>query len=417
MAGATSDGGPDDSPDRDGASGRSPASGSVPAAAEADSAEDIQLTVRTKVLGWCGVAGLIYLLICAVSIISGGFAGLGTDTAHTMFGFAANPWVGLSVGVLGTVLIQSSTTTTAITVSAVGSGALPIQGAIPIIIGANVGTTVTTSLVALTFIGNRAEFRRALGASTVHDFYNWLALLIFFPIELIWHPLQRLSGALTDALYGTGWLPNPAHFNIIRAATRPVEHAVIQATSHLGSTLGPLFTIVIGAGLILLAVRYLGKLLKVLMVGRARDVLIKAVGRNPYLAMASGMGVTVVTQSSTITTSVLVPFAGAGILTPAQVYPVVVGSNLGTTFTVVFAAFAVVGQDAKIGLQAAFVHLIYNLFAIIVIYVIPLLRPVPLFCAENLARVASQRRWILAVYIGTVFIAMPASVIVLVGVL
>jgi len=399
-------------------SGRSSASGSVPAAAEADSgAEDVQLTVRTKVLGWCGVAGLIYLLICAVSIISGGFAGLGTDTAHTMFAFAANPWVGLSVGVLGTVLIQSSTTTTAITVSAVGSGALPIQGAIPIIIGANVGTTVTTSLVALTFIGNRAEFRRALGASTVHDFYNWLALLIFFPIELIWHPLQRISGALTDALYGTGWLPNPAHFNVIRAATRPVEHAVIQATSHLGSTLGPVFTIVIGAGLILLAVRYLGKLLKVLMVGRARDVLIKAVGRNPYLAMASGMGVTVVTQSSTITTSVLVPFAGAGILTPAQVYPVVVGSNLGTTFTVVFAAFAVVGQDAKIGLQAAFVHLIYNLFAIIVIYVIPLLRPVPLLCAENLARVASERRWVLAVYIGTVFIAMPASVIVLVGVL
>jgi solute carrier family 34 (sodium-dependent phosphate cotransporter) len=128
-----------------------------------------------------------------------------------------------------------------LTVSAVGSGALPIQGAIPIIIGANVGTTVTTSLVALTFIGNRAEFRRALGASTVHDFYNWLALLIFFPIELIWHPLQRISRALTDALYGTGWLPNPAHFNIIRAATRPVEHAVIQATSHLGSTLGPVF--------------------------------------------------------------------------------------------------------------------------------------------------------------------------------
>jgi sodium-dependent phosphate cotransporter len=126
-----------------------------------------------------------------------------------MFAFAANPWVGLSVGVLGTVLIQSSTTTTAITVSAVGSGALPIQGAIPIIIGANVGTTVTTSLVALTFIGNRADFRRALGASRVHDFYNWLALLIFFPIELIWHPLQRISGALTDALYGTGWLRNP----------------------------------------------------------------------------------------------------------------------------------------------------------------------------------------------------------------
>ncbi|MFI6874108.1 Na/Pi symporter [Streptomyces sp. NPDC050400] len=389
MAEATSDGGADDRPD---------------------------LPTWTKALGWLGVAGLIYLLVCAVSIISRGFAGLGSDAAHTMFAFAANPWVGLSVGVLGTVLIQSSTTTTAIAVTAVGSGALPIQGAIPVILGANVGTTVTTSLVALTFIGNRTEFRRALGASTVHDFYNWLALLIFFPIELIWHPLEHLSGTLTDALYGTDWLPNPAHFNFIRAATRPVEHAVIHATSNVSSTLGPLFTIVIGAALILFAVNYLGKLLKLLMVGRARDVLIRAVGRNAYLAMASGMGVTVVTQSSTITTSVLVPFVGTGILTPAQVYPVVVGSNLGTTFTVVFAAFAGVGHDARIGLQAALVHLVYNLFAIVAIYVIPLLRPVPLFCAENLARVAAERRWVLAVYLGTVFVALPALVIVLVGV-
>jgi sodium-dependent phosphate cotransporter len=418
MAEATSDSGPDNSHKQGDVSGRTASDGSALTVPEAERGEEaIQLPVWTKALGWCGVAGLIYLLICAVSIISRGFAGLGSDAAHTMFAFAAHPWVGLSVGVLGTVLIQSSTTTTAIAVTAVGSGALPIQGAIPIILGANVGTTVTTSLVALTFIGNRTEFRRALGASTVHDFYNWLALLIFFPIELIWHPLKHISGALTNALYGADWLPNPAHFNFIRAATRPVEHAVIHATSHISSTLGPLFTIVIGAVLILVAVRYLGRLLKLLMVGRARDILIKAVGRNAYLAMASGMGVTVVTQSSTITTSVLVPFAGAGILTPAQVYPVVVGSNLGTTFTVVFAAFAGVGQDAKIGLQAAFVHLVYNGFAIVVIYVIPLLRPVPLFCAETLARLASEHRWVLAVYLCTVFIALPALVIVFVGVL
>ena len=173
----------------------------------------------------------------------------------------------------------------------------------------------------------------------------------------------------------------------------------------------------IGAVLILVSVLYLGKLLKLLMVGRARDILIKAVGRNAYLAMASGMGVTVLTQSSTITNSALVPFAGAGILTPAQVYPVTVGANLGTTFTTVFAAFAVVGQDAKIGLRAAFVHLLYNVFAIIVIYVIPVLRPVPLFCAETLARIATERKWVVAVYLITVFMVLPALVIILVGVL
>ena len=153
-------------------------------------AAGIQLPVWTKVLGWCGIAGLIYLLICAVSIISSGFAGLSSDAAHSMFDFAQNRWVGPFVGVLGTVLIQSSTTTTAIAVTAVGSGALPVRGAIPIIIGANLGTTVTPTLVALTYMGSRTEFRGALATSTIHDFYNWLALLIFFPLELIWHPLE-----------------------------------------------------------------------------------------------------------------------------------------------------------------------------------------------------------------------------------
>src|SRR5262249_605543 len=340
---------PDNSSGKGDTSGRSPAaSGSVAVAAPpaaALGAAGIQLPVWTKALGWCGIAGLIYLLICAVSIISRGFAGLGGEAAHSMFAFAANPWVGLSVGVLGTVLIQSSTTTTAIAVTAVGSGALPIRGAIPIILGANVGTTVTTTLVALTFIGSRTEFRRALAASTIHDFYNLLALLIFFPLELISHPGEGSGGAMTKGLYGRGWVAEPDRFNFIRPAIRPVVDGVTKATSHLSSTLGPLFTIVIGAALILVAVLYLGKLLKPLMVGRARDVLIKAVGRNAYLAMASGMGVTVLTQSSTITTSVLVPFAGAGILAPEQVYPVPVGANRGTKFTVGFAGFPVLGPS------------------------------------------------------------------------
>ena len=173
----------------------------------------------------------------------------------------------------------------------------------------------------------------------------------------------------------------------------------------------------IGAVLILAAVYFLGKLLKLLMVGKARDILTAAVTRNAYLAMASGMGVTALTQSSTITNSILVPFAGAGILTPPQIYPVTVGANLGTTFTVVLAAFAVVGQEAKIGLQAALVHLIYNVFAIIAIYVIPVLRPVPLFCAQTLARIAAVRKWVVAVYLISAFIVLPALVIILIGVL
>src|ERR1051326_927271 len=97
MEDAPTDRGPHNSSGHGGISGQAPAaSGSVAAPpAPAAGAEGIQLPVWTKVLGWCGIAGLIYLLICAVSIISRGFAGLSGDAAHSMFAFAENPWVGL----------------------------------------------------------------------------------------------------------------------------------------------------------------------------------------------------------------------------------------------------------------------------------------------------------------------------------
>src|SRR5262249_6659664 len=250
------------------------------------------------------------------------------------------------------------------------------------------------------------------------------------PRRAFWHPanVRWMGEAAADREPGNGSGKGDTSGQSPAARGSVAVDSPPAAAVGAGGIQLPAWAKVLGwcgtAGLIYLLIcavsiisRGFGKLLKLLMAGKARDILTKAVGRNAHLAMASGMGVTVLTQSSTVTNSVLVPFAGAGILTPAQVYPVTVGANLGTTFTTVFAAFAVVGQDAKIGLQAAFVHLLYNVFAIIVIYVIPVLRPVPLFCAETLARVAAERKWVVAVYLITVFIALPALVIILVGVL
>jgi sodium-dependent phosphate cotransporter len=368
---------------------------------------------HVRILGWVGVAALIYLLIAAVSIISRGFSTLSGGAAESLFAFAANPWVGLFVGVLATVLIQSSTTTTAIAVTAVGAGVLPLSGAIPIMLGANVGTTVTTTLIALGYIHQRDEYRRALAASSIHDFYNWLALAIFFPLELMFQPLERLSGVLTSAMYGMTWLPDPGDFNVIRTVTRPVVNLIADSTYSIsnGNGAGAAFLVVLGAVLIFASVKYLSKLLKILMVGGARDMLTRTAGGNQYVAMATGMGATVITQSSTITTSVLIPFAGAKLLTTKQLYPVTVGANIGTTFTVVFAAFTLVGGNAQIGLQAAFVHLLYNIFSMVVIYMIPVLRDVPLKCAEWLAEVATDRKWVIATYLVGAFIALPLGVI------
>lgn len=87
------------------------------------------------------------------------------------------------IGILGTVLVQSSSTFTSIIVAAIGAG-MSVHIAIPMIMGANIGTSVTNTLVAITQIGNRQEFERAFSAATVHDMFNWATVILLFTIEV-----------------------------------------------------------------------------------------------------------------------------------------------------------------------------------------------------------------------------------------
>jgi sodium-dependent phosphate cotransporter len=371
-----------------------------------------ELSTGGKVVSWIAVIVALYVLVGAVGLMGRGFRLLGHDVAEQLFSFAVNPLVGASVGVLATVLIQSSTAVTSMIVAAVGAGAVPVALAIPMILGSNVGTTATGTFVALGFAGNPTEFRRALAGSSIHDFYNLLSILIFLPLEVLFHPLERLSGTLAHALQDTV-LPDPSNVDVVRAATRPVVDTVVAGTSHLPGPWAGIVTMLLGIGLILAAVQVLSRLLKVLMVGRARAALMQAVYHGPALAMATGAGATVLTQSSTVTQSILVPFVGVGVLTPGQLYPITVGSNLGTTLTALLAAFAFDGEDSLVALQIALVHVLYNVLSVIVIFVLPYLRPVPLWCAERLAAIASVHKAVLAAYVVMVFLVLPALIIVL----
>ena len=377
-----------------------------------------ELSGWTRVAAWLGTVALIYTLVCAVSIMSRGFRSLSGDAAQALFAFADQPLVALAVGVLVTVLIQSSTTKTAITVAAVGTGALTLRHSIPLILGANIGTTVTSTIVALGFAKEPEKFRRAFAGAGISDWFNVLAVAIFLPLEIWLHPLERASRGLANLLYGSG-SSDLSSFDPVRTITTPVVTGVSSATGRLNETLGPLVMIIFGVLLIFVVVRYLGDLLKLLMIGRASEWLQAAVGRNDAIAMAAGTGVTIVTQSSTVTNTVLIPFVGVGALTPRQLYPLTLGAGLGTTLTSVLAAFAVTGgsASAKIGLQASFIHVLFNVFAILVIFVIPVLRPIPLRCAEAVANVATRRKWFALFYICGLFLLLPASIIALYAVL
>ena len=62
---------------------------------------------------------------------------------------------------------------------------LDVKSAIPLIMGANIGTTITSTLVSFVQAGNREEFRKAFAAGTVHDMFNWLTVCVLLPVEIL----------------------------------------------------------------------------------------------------------------------------------------------------------------------------------------------------------------------------------------
>ena len=91
--------------------------------------------------------------------------------------------------------------------------------------GANIGTSVTNTIVSLAQSGDRNEFRRAFAAATVHDMFNWLTVLIILPIEAASRMLQRMTSAMTHNLqYRAGQKPP----ELLKALTRPFTQLIIQ---------------------------------------------------------------------------------------------------------------------------------------------------------------------------------------------
>jgi solute carrier family 34 (sodium-dependent phosphate cotransporter) len=361
-------------------------------------------------LSWLMVAGLVYLLLVAVGAIGDGFKTATGSNAKELFAFATNPLIGLMIGLAATALIQSSSTVTSIIVGMVAGG-LPISIAVPLIMGANIGTSLTSTLVSLGHIRSGEEFRRAFAAATVHDAFNITAVAILLPLEMLFRPLQRAAEATSSLFLGDANL-SMSSFNFMKTILSPVGDLLKDAVSWLPQPVwSGVALIVIGIALILFVVSAIGKLLRKVMVGRAKNIMHASVGRGPVSGMASGAAITVLVQSSSTTTSLIVPLAGTGVFTMKQVYPFTLGTNIGTTVTALLAATAISGPTAELALQIALVHLFFNLAGILLIYVLPVLRGVPPMLAETLAGLAQRNKLYVAGYIVGVFFALPLALI------
>jgi sodium-dependent phosphate cotransporter len=279
---------------------------------------------------------------------------------------------------------------------------MPVATAIPVIMGANIGTSVTNTLVSLGHLHRGREFYRAFSASTVHDFFNVLAVLLLFPLQLTTNFLGIFSARLAELLSDVGGLKFTSP---LKTLTSPVVDGAAGLLHDYPWALLLLALVVMFGSL-----RFLVATLKVLIVSKAESLFDQLIFKNAGRAMLLGLGLTVLVQSSSITTSLVIPLAGAGILTLWQIYPYTLGANVGTTVTAMLAALAV-GEVTAV--TAAFAHLLFNLCGILVIWPLPSIRRIPVILARRLAMMAMRRRWLPLIYILVAFYLFPLAVIML----
>jgi solute carrier family 34 (sodium-dependent phosphate cotransporter) len=356
------------------------------------------------------VFGLLYLFLVGVNGLGAGFKSLGGGFVSSFFAATENPFVGLMIGILATTLVQSSSVTTSTIVGLVAAplNPLPIANAVPMIMGANIGTTVTNTLASMAHMNRREEFRRAFAVATCHDFFNYLIVIVLLPLELMTHFLQRSATALTGALTGVGGADFDSPIKLaIKAGGKPIEAVteLVFSTPQAAATL----YIVVSAMLIFGALIGLVRVMRSAMRAKVEALVSKALARNPVVAIVVGIVATVMVQSSSITTSLLVPLAGAGVLKLRQAFPVTLGANIGTTVTGLLAAMAATGAHAAAGLTIALVHLLFNLTGTLLVYPIPMIREIPLRAAERLADVAANSKVTAIVYVVTLFYLLPAA--------
>lgn len=153
-------------------------------------------------------------------------------------GFLQNPLIGLMVGVITTVVFQSSGAVTSVLVTIVGSGVLSVRQSIPIIMGANLGTSVTNTVVSLFVYRKKQNFEIAMTAGIVHDMYNMMSVVFMLPLELLLHPLEYSAIWMVN-LFGTNSRTEVGELQFLSYLVKPLVDVVILIDKEATNNLDP----------------------------------------------------------------------------------------------------------------------------------------------------------------------------------
>ncbi len=374
--------------------------------------EEIKKFTNSPVFAVLKLIFFLYLFFLSLELMGAGMKMFGKEFSKALIETTTNPFIGLFIGILATSIIQSSSSTTSMVVAMVAGGAFgadsarAIELAIPIIMGANIGTSITNTIASLPQIKRSNEFKRAFAAATVHDFFNFLSVMVLFPLQLATNFLGIAASKLGSIFQGVGGLK---FLSPVKAITKPVGKLIEKELGIYFSDTHVIAWIMVVVALIFLfvALKFMVDVLKSMVIEKAKAWFDKFLFKNSIRALAVGTLLTVLVQSSSITTSLVVPMAGAGLLTLRQIFPYTLGANIGTTVTAILASL-VTGNITAV--TVAFSHLLFNIFGIIFWWPF---RKVPLTIAEFFAEYSTKNKFIPVIYIIVMFFIIPISFVFL----
>lgn len=267
--------------------------------------------------------GGVGMFLYGMKIMSEGLQKVaGPKLANVLKILTANKFAAILVGALVTVIVHSSAATTVMVVGFVNAGIMQLTEAVGVIMGANIGTTVTAWIVALAELGSAVEVLKP-------DFF---APLIFGVSSLI----------------------------------------VVFTKKERTKTTANIFA---GVGFLFLGLTFMASGVSPYAESKIFKDAFEILGKNPVLAILAGAIVTAILSSSTASVSILQTLALAGSVSKGAACFITVGQNVGTCITTILSSM----NSSKNGKRTALLHLLFNVlgglfFSILVLITYPFVK-------------------------------------------
>jgi sodium-dependent phosphate cotransporter len=351
-------------------------------------------TTKTLLIRGLSVLLLLVVFLVNIELLGSAVHLVGKNKLEALMQAIDNPFVGLFIGLLSSAILQSSSAVTSMTVAFVASGILPMQNAIPVVMGANIGTTITSILVAFGHITSKKEFKRAISAALTHNFFNIFSTILLLPLEYLTESLGRLATFVAHTLYSSYGFSKITLFD---RTILPISQYILLWTEGYTAWL------IIGSVIcLMLSIRGFTKLSRQFFTQDEEKFQSFLFG-TPQKSLFWGIVVTAAIRSSSATTSLIVPLVAANRVTLQNAFCFIMGANVGTTITALLAAFS----KSEQALSIALVHLLFNLFGVLLFLPFPFLRNLVIKAAKFLGKLAFENRIVGFAYLLLTFFVFP----------